>query len=205
MRALRIGLDVRQLRISLAVAVLAGGVSLVGFANPDCAYACSCVEPQPIGTYVGQPDTLVLAGTVTAYDATTQRGVFRVERWYQGSSEVSDIPVMGGDGANCGIPLTVGQALVMVAFEADGFLQPNICSPWADLSTAEGQRLRDEAIEAFGEGTPPDDAATPDPGSPTGGGGEFAIPALVIYGGVAVIALIAIIAVASIVSARRGS
>jgi len=194
---------VRHLRITLAVAVLAGGFSLLGLAYPGCAYACSCMEPQPIATYVGQPDTMVLTGAVVAMDATTQRGTFHVERWYQGSSEVSDIPIMSGDGANCGIPLTVGQELVMVAFVADGFLQPNICSPWADLSTPGGQQLRDETIEAFGEGTPPDDAAGP--GAPENGGGGFALPWIVVASGGAVALIVVIVAAASLVSARRGS
>jgi hypothetical protein len=194
---------VRHLRIGLAVAVLAGSFSLLGLATPDCAYACSCIQPQPIATYVDQPDTMVLTGTVVAMDAARQRGTFHVERWYQGSSEVSDVPIMGGDGANCGIPLTVGQELVMVAFVADGFLQPNICSPWADLSTPEGQQLRDETIEAFGEGTQPDDAAAP--GEPTSGDGGFAVPWIVVIGGGAVALIVVVIAAASIVSARRGS
>ena len=56
----------RHLRITLAVAVLAGGFSLLGLAYPGCAYACSCMEPQPIATYVGQPDTMVLTGAVVA-------------------------------------------------------------------------------------------------------------------------------------------
>ncbi len=194
----------RHLRIALAVAVLAGSFSLVGLAAPGCAYACSCIEPQPIGTYVDQPDTMVLTGTVVAMDATTQRGTFHVERWYQGSSEISDIPIMGGDGASCGIPLTVGQELVMVAFVAEGFLQPNICSPWADLSTPEGRQLRDETIESFGEGSVPDDAAAP--GEPTSGdGGGFAVPWIVVIGGGAVALLVVIIAAASLVSSRRGS
>lgn len=193
----------RHLRIGLAVAVLAGSFSLLGLASPDCAYACSCVQPQPIGTYVDQPDTMVLTGTVVEMGAD-RRGTFHVDRWFQGSSEVSDIPIMGGDGADCGIPLAVGQELVMVAFVADGFLKPNICSPWADLSTPEGQQLRDETIEAFGEGTLPDDA--PAPGEPRSGedGGGFAVPWIVVIGGGAV-ALIVVIAAASIASARRGS
>lgn len=193
----------RHLRIGLAVAVLAGSFSLLGLAAPGCVYACSCIRPQPIGTYVDQPDTMVLTGTVVAMDAN-QRGTFRVDRWYQGSSEVSDVPIMGGDGANCGIPLSLGQELVMVAFVTEGFLQPNICSPWADLSTPEGQLLRDETIEAFGEGTRPDDATAP--GEPTGGEGDgFAVPWIVVIGGAAVALVVVIIAAASVVSSRRES
>jgi hypothetical protein len=194
---------VRHLRIALAVAVLAGSFSLLGLVAPGCAYACSCIQPQPIGTYVDQPDTMVLTGTVVAMDAS-QRGTFHVDRWYQGSSEVSDIPIRGGDGANCGIPLTLGQELVMVAFVTEGFLQPSICSPWADLSTPEGQQLRDETIEAFGEGTVPDDATAP--GEPMSGDrGGFAVPWIVVIGGGAVALVVVIIAAASIVSSRRES
>ena len=120
----------RHIRITLAVAVLAGGFSLLGLAAPGCAYACSCIQPQPIAEYANEPDTLIVTGTVTAYDATSHRGQFHVEWWYQGSSEVADIPIQGGDGADCGLTLTAGQALIMVAFANEGVLAPNICSPW---------------------------------------------------------------------------
>lgn len=191
----------RHLRITLAVAVLAGGFSLLGFANPDRAYACSCIQPKPIAEYANEPDTLILTGQVTAYDATSRRGLFRVERWYQGSSEVADVPIQGGDGADCGIPLTVGQQLVMVAYAAEGVLSPNICSPWGDLSTPEGQQLADETLLAYGEGSPPGGEEPPGGDAPEG----FAIPWIAVIAGGAIVAVIAIAAAASFVSGRRGA
>lgn len=190
----------RRLRITLAVAVLAGGFGLVGFVNPDCAFACSCIQPKPIAEYKDEPDTLILKGTVAAYDANARRGVFRVERWYQGSSDVAEIPIQGGDGADCGIPLVAGQQLVVVAGASDGILYPNICSPFGDLSTAEGQALDAQAIEAYGEGISPGGEE-----APTGSTGGFTIPTIVPILGGAIVAVIGIIAIASFVSGRRGT
>jgi len=120
---------VHRIRIALAVAVLAGGFSILGLATPDCAYACSCIQPKPIAEYANEPDTFILTGTVTFVAPESLRGTFRVERWFKGAGDVADIPIQGGMGADCGIPLTVGQQLVMVAYVNDGVLTPSICSP----------------------------------------------------------------------------
>lgn len=190
----------RQVRIVLVVAVLAAGFSILGLAAPGCAYACSCMPPRPIAEYANEPDTLILSGTVTA-GGGDQLGTFRVERWYRGSSVAADLPIRGGDGANCGIPLTVGQELVMVAYAADGVLSPSICSPYGDLSTPEGRQLQADAIAAFGDGTPPGDS-----GGPTGGSaGDGGIPGIIVLGVGALIAVVALVAGASFISGRRAA
>jgi hypothetical protein len=191
---------VRRLRITLAVAVLAGGFGLAGFANPGCVLACSCIQPKPIAEYAAEPDTLILKGAVIAYDATARRGVFRVDRWYQGTSDIAEIPIKGGDGADCGIPLVVGQELVVVAYASEGVLVPNICSPWGDLSTTEGQELDAQAVEAYGEGTSP--AGEEEPTAESGG---FAVPWIALLAGGAIVIVIGVIALASFVSGRRSA
>ncbi len=188
----------RHLRIALAVAVLAGGFSILGLASPGCAFACSCIPPRPIAEYANEADTLILSGTVTSVGKDL-RGTFRVKRWYKGSSDIAEVPIQGGDGANCGIGLSVGQQLVMVAYVSEGVLHPNICSPSADLSTPEGRQLQADAGAAFGEGTVPEGAETPT-GATSGDGG---IPGIVLLGGAVVVGLIAVVAGASFLSSRR--
>ena len=189
----------RHLRVALAIAVLAGGFTVLGLAVPDCAYACSCIQPRPIAEYAAEPDTLILSGTVTAV-GQDMRGTFRVDRWYKGSSDSPEIPIHGGNGADCGLPLAVGQQLVMVAYLSEGVLQPSICSPSGDLSTPEGRQLADEVLLAYGEGAVPGGAES---------GGEapdtFSIPWIVVLSGAVIVGLIAIVAGASFISARRGS
>jgi hypothetical protein len=189
---------VRHLHIALAVAVLAGGFSILGLAAPDCAYACSCIQPRPIAEYANEPDTVILSGTVTAV-GNDLGGTFRVERWFKGSSDVVEIAIQGGNGADCGLGLSVGQQLVMVAYVSEGVLQPSICSPAGDLSTPEGVQLQAETVAAFGEGTAPGGADAPGGGTSGGGG----IPGIVVLGGAVVVGLLAIVAGASFVSGRR--
>jgi hypothetical protein len=192
---------VLRLRIVLAIALLTSGFSIFQMALPNLTFACSCIQPKAIGEYANEPDTLVLTGTVTAMDPEERLGTFRVERWYKGESETPDILIRSGDGADCGIPLTVGQELVMVAYAEEQTLVPSICSPWADLSMPEGQQLQADAVAAYGEGTPPGGAETPGAESPPG----LAIPGIVLIGGGALLAIIVIVAGASLISARRGS
>lgn len=190
----------RHLRIALAVAVLAGGFGILGLAAPDCAYACSCIPPKPIAEYAAEPDTVILSGTVTSVAPESLRGTFQVERWYKGSSDTAELSIQGGMGSDCGLPLTVGQRLVMVAYVNEGVLQPSICSPWGDLSTPEGTQLLAETVAAFGEGTAPGGVE-----EPTGGtSGDGGIPGIVLLGGAVVVGLIAIVAGASFLSGRRG-
>ncbi len=188
-----------HLRGVFMVAVLAVGFGVVGLANPDCAYACSCIQPRPIAEYGAEPGTVILTGTVTAVDQD-QQGLFHVERWYKGTSTAVDLPIRGGNGADCGVALSVGDHMVMVAYVEDGVLHSSICSPWGDLATPEGRQLEDEALLAFGEGTVPGD-----PGEPAGTPPDtFTIPWIVVIGGGAVVVLIVVIAGASYVSGRRG-
>ena len=188
-----------RLRTVLMIGVVAVGFGVLGLANPGCAYACSCIQPQPIAEYAALPDTVILTGTVTAADAN-QQGLFRVERWYKGTSAAIDVPIRGGNGADCGIPLTVGMHMILVATVANGILQPSICSPWGDLSTPEGRQLQDEALLALGEGTLPGGSGEPGgspPETPT-------IPWIVVIGAGVAVLLVVVVAGASFVSGRRG-
>ena len=190
-----------RLRIFLALALLTSGFSMAQLALPDLAFACSCMQPKPIGEYANDPDTVILAGTVTGVDAQARLGSFKVERWYKGGpSENAEVIVRSGDGADCGIPLTVGQDLVMVAFVEEQTLSPSICSPWGDLSLPEGQQLQAEAVAAYGEGESPTGAVDPDDAA-----SGFSMPGLLLVGGAVILGIIAIVAAASFVSARRGS
>ena len=187
-----------RFRIALPVAVLARGFSILGLAAPDCAYACSCIQPRPIAEYANEPDTLILSGTVTALGQDL-RGTFRVERWYKGSSDIPELPIQGGNGADCGLGLAVGQQLVMVACVNEGVLAPNICSPWGDLATPEGRQLADETLLAYGEGTVPGGGEAPT-GTPAD---TFGIPWIVVIGAAVIVVLIGIVAGASFISGRR--
>lgn len=198
----------QRLRISLAVAVAVIGLSAFGLAAPKLTVACSCGPSEPIGNLKGVADTYVLSGTVTEV-AQDRLATFQIERWYQGSSDTDTVQVRSGDGADCGIPLAVGQELVMVAYLSEGVLGPSICSPWGDLATAEGQALLAEAVATFGEGQPPGEATEPPTGADPGGGdsptGDAGIPGIVFLLAGGALALILVVGAASFVSSRRGS
>jgi hypothetical protein len=188
----------RKLRLTLVAMLLGGSLNLLGlFGGVTIVVGCDCMQPGPIGQYANDPGALVVEGTVTAVAQT--RGTFKIERWYKGSSDVAEVPVSIGDGANCGIPLTVGQHLVMVAYESEGTLDPNICAPYGDLTTAEGKQLQADAVAAYGEGTVPKDAAQPPPST------GFQVPGFVILGGAAIAAIVVIVLGASVLSGRRGA
>lgn len=144
-----------RLRTLLAVLALVGLSALAGLIDPGSTYACSCVQPRPIAEYRGDPDYAILVGRVASVDAN-QRGSFAVEQWYQtGRIPVAPVvPIQGGQGADCGMPLSAGQHLVLVAFTEAGVVHAGICTPSGDLNTPEGQALGNEVVAAFGPGTP---------------------------------------------------
>lgn len=191
-----------RFRTVLMIGAMAIGFGVFGLANPKGAAACSCVPPQPMAAYAADPNVVVLTGTVVAVDQN-QQGTFRIERWYKGTSIAVDVPIQGGDGDACGIGLSVGTHVVMVAFIGDNVLHPSICSPWGDLSTPEGRELEDQAIRAFGAGTSPGRHAGELPGlQPGGPPDEVSVPWIVVVAGAGVAITLALF-LASRMIARR--
>jgi hypothetical protein len=149
-------------RTLATVFALVGLSALAGLVDPRSTYACSCVQPRPIAEYRGDPDYAILVGRVASVDAN-QRGSFAVEQWFQGGSNPI-VPVQGGQGADCGLPLATGQHLVLVAFVESGVVHAGICSPSGDLNTPEGQALAREVVTAFGPGVTVGGDDSPDEG-----------------------------------------
>jgi hypothetical protein len=154
-----------RVRTLFAVFALVGLSALAGLVDPNSTYACSCVQPRPIAEYRGDPDYAILVGRVASVDAN-QRGSFAVEQWFQGGRDPI-VPIQGGQGADCGLPLATGPHLVLVAFVESGIVHAGICSPSGDLNTPDGQALAREVVAAFGPGVtvggggPPEGSSVP--------------------------------------------
>jgi hypothetical protein len=162
----------RQTRIAALViaAALAVGISL-GSATP--AVACSCMGPQPMAAYAGDPEQVIFTGTVGIPDA---RGVpVRVTRWFQSPDTPAIVWLQangfGGDGASCGTPLPpAGSEWIFVAYlTEERQLGVNLCTPHAAAAGADGQAMFADALATFGQGRvmdpepdPPATTTTPD-------------------------------------------
>jgi len=162
----------RQLRLMVAVAILASGTAAVRLATPSCVAACSCVEPKALREYLADPNVVLLAGTVVQMAADPQlggggqRGTLAVQRVFKGPMTGAQIPIADSDGAACGIGVSAGQSLIFVGYVDAGVVRPSLCFPHADLASPEGQALLAEARSIFGAG-PSVGSAAPGP-SPTG-------------------------------------
>lgn len=188
------------LRPIVAAAFLFSILMTASLAVPRISMACSCMQPQPIATYAEDPATVVMQGTVRNI-GPDQQGTFQVERWYQGEVPSGPIvPVRGGNGADCGLFMTAGQQLLVVAYRGeDGILQPSICAPSGDLSTPEGRALVAEAVAAFGPGIAPGEPGPPS--SETPGGIDLAT--VLIVGFVGLVGLVLVLG--AVVLLRRDS
>jgi hypothetical protein len=101
------------------------------------------------------PDLAVFVGTVTALqpDATTGGGLatIEVEGTFRGPALPPAILARSGNGADCGLPLTVGARRLFTArVDEQGTWSPGICDPQALLGTPEGDAALAEAEAAFG-------------------------------------------------------
>ncbi|MEX2011063.1 MAG: hypothetical protein WEF51_02375 [Chloroflexota bacterium] len=148
-----------RIRRSLLTAVLPLTLLLAAFAAPPPMRACSCIQPEPMAAYRGDPLKLVFVGTITA---SGPAGVeVAVERWFQGASAAVVRlagEMFGEQSAGCQTPLPpVGSRWIYVAFIANPGEQPqvNLCTPHARLDTPEGQSMTNDALAAFGSGAPP--------------------------------------------------
>ncbi len=188
------GRPARLLAAGLALAL----AFLVQHAVPQAAIACSCIGPQPLEAYAGQPGTVILAGHVEDVD---QRGaIVAVDRWFAGGRSDAFVVISGdfGNGASCGVGAVpnVDSQWIWVAFAGDGGdLRISICQPTADLATPEGQKLLAGAVATFGDvpgpslpapTAPPDPAAPVDPTPYLAAGGTVAL-GLLILGGAALL------------------
>ena len=184
-------------RRSLLTAVLPLVLLLVAFAAPAPIRACSCIQPEPMAAYRGDPLKLVFVGTIaTAGPAGVE---VTVERWFQGASAAVVRfagEMFGPESAGCQTPLPpVGSRWIYVAFIANPGEQPqvNLCTPHARLDTPEGQTMTNEALAAFGSGAPPvgepaGPAVEPTPTwlGPAAAVGLAILLGLLVFGGIAV-------------------
>jgi hypothetical protein len=143
----------RKIAPLLAALVLAVGI--VGGLPQRCV-ACSCMQPLPLAEASAQsPDLAVFVGTVTALqpDAATGGGLatIEIEGTFRGPALPPAIVARSGNGADCGLPVTVGEHRLFTArVDEQGTWSPGICDPQALLGTPDGDAVLAEAEAAFG-------------------------------------------------------
>jgi hypothetical protein len=188
----------------LAAFVLAVGI--VG-ALPGRSVACSCMPAVSFAEAVAQsPELAVFVGTVTALqpDATTGGGLatIEVEGTFRGPALPPAILARSGNGADCGLPMSVGERRLFTArVDEQGTWAPGICDPQALLGTPEGDAALAEAEATFGPLQPI--ASAPPLTSPeaASGGLDPAVAGALVVGGL----LAAVVAggIVAIVRRRR--
>lgn len=191
-------------RLTRPVTAFVGTVFAFGFllATAVPAAACSCMGPQPMSAYAGDPNQVVFTGVVMPPDA---QGVpVQVTHWFQGSDAAPivwlDRSGFGGDGASCGTAMpAAGVEWIFVSWRSEeGALGVNLCTPHAPASDPTGQAMFKDAVATFGEGITP---ADPNATTETESGGSPALP--VLAGGA--IALMVVVGVGAVtLLARRG-
>jgi len=177
----------------LAAFVLAAGI--VG-ALPGRSVACSCMPAVSFAEAAAQsPDLTVFVGTVTALqpDATTGGGLatIEVEGTFRGPALPPAILARSGNGADCGLMMTVGERRLFTArVDEQGTWSPGICDPQALLATPAGDAALAEAEAAFGPLQPT--AAPPPLTSPEDSpGGPDPVVAGVAVAGLLIVAIAA--------------
>jgi len=154
---------------SLLFAIALAVGTLLGTAIP--AAACSCVAPQPMAAYAGDPDQVIFTGVVQLPDA---RGVpILVTNWFQGLDPAPTVWLaregFGNDGASCGTALPpAGTEWIFVAYRTEGSeLGVNLCTPHAAASAPEGQAMFADAVATFGQGQTINAEPSTPPSAPT--------------------------------------
>ena len=157
--------SVSRLALLVAVASLSAALWLTA-AGPT--FACSCVQPGPIGTYK-TVDNAIFSGTAGPSDA---RGVpVRVAQWFWGAGSAPIVYLSAssfGDGASCGTNKpTAGTDWIWVTWLPEGGGDPSsgLCNPHAQLGTPEGDALLADATTTFGGVAPPGTSETDPPGN----------------------------------------
>ncbi len=162
-------------RLVLTAMLLASALFTAQLGVPTLSVACSCMRPGNVAEVRGDPDVIVVAGTIVSLEranppfADQPLGQFAVQRLYQGPNLPGRVGITGGDGANCIPTIEAGWQVVMTANVVAGRLVPVGCGHFGILTTPEGQDLLRDVQAAFGQGAGPggppdvDLAANPQP------------------------------------------
>jgi hypothetical protein len=185
------------------LAAFALAVGIVG-ALPGRSVACSCMPAVSFAEAVAQsPDLAVFVGTVSALqpDATTGGGLatIEVEGTFRGPALPAAILARSGNGADCGLPMSVGERRLFTArVDEQGTWAPGICDPQALLGTPEGDAALAEAEATFGPLQPT--ASAPPLTSPesTSAGLDPVVAGALAVGGPLLVAIVAGVVVAII-------
>jgi hypothetical protein len=191
-------------RLARPIAALVGTFLAVGYLLVTAvpAMACSCIGPQPMAAYAGDPAQVIFTGVVMAPDG---RGVpVQVTHWFQGADVAPvvwlDDSDFGGDGvvSSCGTARPpAGAEWIFVAWKSEGQdLSVNLCTPHAAASDPAGQAMYQDAVATFGEGIVPGG----DPSSTAPPEGATEVPVALLAGGA--IVLLLVLGGATIVLAR---
>ncbi len=206
----------RRLAGLLALLVILVGASA---ARPATCIACYCLPPESLRAAVADPRTTLFSGAVGG--TTGAFTTFFVDRWFVGTGMAPAVRLRPGtvhlaNGTSvmntCGVDFAPGSRVILAAWRDDeGVLVPSICSPYGDLSKADGQALLAEAIRTFGPGEQPGAGPTEDaPAAPAPSEAAAAVvqgattdasAPVALVGGAAVGALL--IAVTALMVARR--
>ena len=159
-------------RITSVVVPLVGATSIalaVTVMTPGRALACSCVQPQPMAGYAGEPNAIVFAGSIAP---GTERVVVRVETWFKGGPDPLvelDASAFGTHEESCqvGRP-AAGSRWIFVAFipEPGADPQVNLCTPHALLDSPDGRAMLADARAVFGGRPPASATISPEPAAP---------------------------------------
>lgn len=158
-------------RVGLAALLVAAALAADRLASPSGTFACSCAArgPEVIGTFGNEPTIIVFVGTVVSMQEDGRfgqpRGELLVQRLFKGTIPSARLPVIGGGGGDCTLPLEAGQRMITAARFVDDVVTPGLCMPYGDPATPDGLRLIDVAVRAYGPGAMP-------PGAPA----ELAAP-----------------------------
>lgn len=146
----------------LAAATLMALALLLLSARPTVA--CSCAMPGSLKDFA-TADNAVFTGTA---GVLVDRGVpVEVDQWLwgQGAAQVVWLTAGSfGDSAGCGTtPPPPGSTWIWVAWLPgnNGDFGTGLCSPAAQLGTADGDAMLKDALATFGQGAPPVQTAEP--------------------------------------------
>jgi hypothetical protein len=130
-----------------------------GLALPARTFACSCA-PTEVAEFVGDPKYVIMSGSIGGVRPGGELGTFRVERVFQGVVPAPEVPVIGGGGGDCTIPLEEGMQFIGVATVAKGALHPWLCMPFGDLRDERGQEILADLRGLIPEASPPEEPLT---------------------------------------------
>lgn len=121
-------------------------VGVMLFADTQCSFACSCIQPPAPRDALASSDAVFAGRVVGIFDGNLNpirssadpiRATFQINTVWKGAASPTLVVTSARNGASCGFHFEQGREYLIYAYAQNGELHTDICTRSAELNNAQ--------------------------------------------------------------------